>query len=58
MDQKIKDAAVAHVMDTTEGRNYRKHIRPDVMQLIIKDVLSVLNEWRGPPRESSEEASK
>lgn len=50
MDAETKKQAVAHVLEKTKDRNYRKHVSPELMQMILRDTFDALDEWEGPKR--------
>jgi len=58
MDADTKKQAIAHVLDKTKERNYRKHISEDMMKIILRDVFSVMDAWEGPKREEKKEGKE
>jgi hypothetical protein len=54
MDAETKKQAIAHVLEKTKDRNYRKHINADMMTIILRDVFTCMDEWEGPKRVSGE----
>ncbi len=55
MNDDIKKQAVAHILETTKTRNYRKHLPDNLMSLIVRDVLNTMNEWDGPESDLDDE---
>jgi hypothetical protein len=48
MDDDTKKQATEYVMGETKTRNYRKHMSDELMNLIVRDVLTAMAKWEGP----------
>jgi hypothetical protein len=54
MNAEAKAQALAHFLEKSKERNYRKHISNEIVALIAKDVLNTIDEWEGPEYEDAD----
>ena len=50
MNAEAKAQALAHFMEKSKERNYRKHFSTKIVALIAKDLLNTIDAWEGPKR--------
>lgn len=45
------EQAVQYIIEQTAGRNYVKHMKPELHQLMVRDIVTTLLAWEGPKEE-------
>jgi sulfur transfer complex TusBCD TusB component (DsrH family) len=55
MNAETKKQAIKHVLEQTRTRNYREVVSTQVMEIVVRDVINIMEKWEGPKRVTESE---